>query len=226
MGYTVQSIPGGWAIEEGNVRMYLLHGLEWDLLIDTGLGGGDLRQLVSTLTGQPVRVLLTHSHFDHIGCAGQFSWIWGCRDEDWGPLASSGGVHPLEDGDTIPLLEGMLTVRHTPGHTPGSVSLLDPAHARIFSGDNISDRPVYQFLPGSDLTRYMESLKLLMALADGRGTFYTCHGAMMQDLSQAQALLACCQGIQDRTLFPRPFTTYSNEVRSLYQYESAQILFD
>ena len=42
------------------------------VLIDTGLGIGDLRSFVKEITQSDVRVLLTHSHWDHIGAAHQF----------------------------------------------------------------------------------------------------------------------------------------------------------
>ena len=60
---------------------YLLLGTEWALLIDTGLGIGDLRAQVAQLTDLPILVVSTHVHWDHIGGHGQFAMH---------------GVHPLE----------------------------------------------------------------------------------------------------------------------------------
>ena len=51
---------------------YLLLGRDRALLIDTGLGVGDLRREVEALTDRPVTVALTHVHWDHIGGCGQF----------------------------------------------------------------------------------------------------------------------------------------------------------
>jgi len=42
------------------------------LLIDAGLGIGDLRRQVAALVDGDVRLVLTHSHWDHIGAAHQF----------------------------------------------------------------------------------------------------------------------------------------------------------
>ena len=42
------------------------------VLVDTGLGIAGLEELVRELAGPTVRVLLTHSHWDHIGGANQF----------------------------------------------------------------------------------------------------------------------------------------------------------
>ena len=52
---------------------YLLLGRDRALLIDTGLGVGDLRREVEALTDRPVTVALTHVHWDHIGSCGQFA---------------------------------------------------------------------------------------------------------------------------------------------------------
>jgi glyoxylase-like metal-dependent hydrolase (beta-lactamase superfamily II) len=53
-------------------NMFLIDCGDEALLIDTGLGIGDLRTMVETLVDGPVHVLLTHSHWDHLGAATQF----------------------------------------------------------------------------------------------------------------------------------------------------------
>jgi len=60
-----------WAIYEPfqwqEVVSYLIVGSDSALLFDTGNGIGDIKAIVDQLTGKPVRVLNSHSHFDHIG---------------------------------------------------------------------------------------------------------------------------------------------------------------
>lgn len=53
-------------------HMYLLQSEGEALLIDTGLGIGDLRSVVESIAGVTPRVLLTHAHWDHLGNAHQF----------------------------------------------------------------------------------------------------------------------------------------------------------
>lgn len=52
--------------------MYLIEGTEQSILIDTGVGVGNLRSLVTELVDTPITVALTHTHWDHIGAADQF----------------------------------------------------------------------------------------------------------------------------------------------------------
>ena len=46
---------------------YLLIGIDKCLLIDTGLGVGNLLEVINRLTDLPVEVVVTHVHWDHIG---------------------------------------------------------------------------------------------------------------------------------------------------------------
>ena len=70
--FTVESIDEDtFAISEyqhwEEPHCYLLCGKEKALLIDTGLGIADLKQVVDRLTSLPVTVVVTHVHWDHIG---------------------------------------------------------------------------------------------------------------------------------------------------------------
>lgn len=54
---------------------YLLLGLKIALLIDTGLGVSNIKNIVDTITDLPVKVVTTHVHWDHIGGHQYFSDI-------------------------------------------------------------------------------------------------------------------------------------------------------
>jgi glyoxylase-like metal-dependent hydrolase (beta-lactamase superfamily II) len=49
------------------VNTYLVIGRDRAALIDSGLGVGDLRAEIGTLTSLPCTVLNTHYHWDHVG---------------------------------------------------------------------------------------------------------------------------------------------------------------
>ena len=58
------------------VISYLVSGRERAALIDTGMGIGDMKRLVSELTDLDVFVLNSHTHFDHVGGNHQFDAIY------------------------------------------------------------------------------------------------------------------------------------------------------
>ncbi|MFV2090621.1 MAG: MBL fold metallo-hydrolase [Pseudomonadales bacterium] len=59
------------------VISYLILGTERALLFDTGLGIGNIRAALTSLTELPVVVLNSHSHYDHVGGNHLFEWIYG-----------------------------------------------------------------------------------------------------------------------------------------------------
>lgn len=61
--------------EFDNVSMFLVIGEEKALLIDTGIGIGDIRTFVEKLSGKPVEVFLTHNHRDHVSNAPLFDEV-------------------------------------------------------------------------------------------------------------------------------------------------------
>lgn len=59
------------------VISFLVEGSDTALLFDTGLGIGDIRQVVDDLTDRDIIVLNSHTHYDHIGGNHQFETIYG-----------------------------------------------------------------------------------------------------------------------------------------------------
>jgi glyoxylase-like metal-dependent hydrolase (beta-lactamase superfamily II) len=71
--------PGVFAISEPFhhefVRSHLVLGTERAVLIDTGMGVGDIRVVVEELTPLLVDVINSHAHWDHIGANNRFDRI-------------------------------------------------------------------------------------------------------------------------------------------------------
>ena len=66
-----------WAFSEfGLSSMYLLTGTEKALLIDTGLGSGNLAEEIRKMTDLPLVTVITHGHIDHAGSAGFFDEVY------------------------------------------------------------------------------------------------------------------------------------------------------
>lgn len=100
-------------------------------------------------------IVLTHAHFDHIGGVDAVRKAKGCpvylhdAEADWltdpklngslnwpdigGPVETEPAEYALDEGMKLALLGETFRVLHTPGHSPGSVSLIWEGHA--FGGD-------------------------------------------------------------------------------------------
>lgn len=124
--FTVEQIAQDtWVISEyrhwEETHCYLICGEEKALLLDTGLGVGEIRREVERLTSLPVEVLTTHAHWDHIGGHGQFERIL---------------VHPLEEAwisghFPIPLEVVKRNLTSQPCTFPEG---FDIAHYRLYDG--------------------------------------------------------------------------------------------
>jgi hydroxyacylglutathione hydrolase len=100
----------------------------------------------------------THCHFDHVGAnpgilgAGSVEALCHVSDAEalvrgdgsmqlanlFGVEAVMHGVDQrLQEGDAIDLGGVRLEVLHTPGHTPGSISLYEPGSKSLFTGDTV-----------------------------------------------------------------------------------------
>ncbi len=106
-----------------HMHSYLLIGENRALLIDTGLGIQNIKDVVDTLTDRPITVVTTHVHWDHIGSHNAFKDI--CvheADAEW-----------LEDGLPIPIqaIRGQLTPEH---FEPAPPTGFDPAQYTVFVG--------------------------------------------------------------------------------------------
>jgi len=172
--YTSERVQAGvWRLADyggfpPNQNAYLIEGPEKAVLIDTGMGKGDLAGTVKSLTSRPVEVAVTHGHGDHAGQIGQFpASVVYMSEKDKGMLpaaVNSGNFKWVKDGDKIGLGGGRyLEVVEVPGHSAGSIMFLDRIGKTLAIGDAIgSGSYVWKFIPGtSSLSEYRDTLKKL-----------------------------------------------------------------
>ncbi len=179
--YVVTELDKGfWSIEESGVRFFLLEGSEKALLIDTCFGGGDLRALVESLTKKPVVVANTHTDPDHVGGNRFFDSIHMHPSEYdyylYGHPERKEKLVPVWEGDIIDLGDRKLEAILIPGHTPGSIALLDRENRLIFAGDTLQRGLIFMIGRGRNITAFGESLKKLLKLSPAFDTVYTHHG--------------------------------------------------
>jgi para-nitrobenzyl esterase len=188
--YKIERVQKGiWRISDyfgfpPNQDMYLIEGAAKAVLIDAGMGKGDLAVVAQRLTRLPIELAVTHGHGDHIGQIGQFvdSVVY-MSEKDKGMIPKTIDTSKfiwVKDGDTIDLGGGRkLEVIDVPGHTLGSVLFLYRVGKTLAVGDAIgSGMYVWKFLPGTpSLVAYRDTLKKLEARLAGFNslTFLTGH---------------------------------------------------
>jgi glyoxylase-like metal-dependent hydrolase (beta-lactamase superfamily II) len=85
-------------------------------------------------------------------------------------------VKPLWEGDRIDLGGRSFKVILLPGHTPGSITLLDAENRALFSGDSVQAGTIYMFGPGRNLKAYIASMIKLAAISKQFDAVYPSHG--------------------------------------------------
>ena len=143
--YTILDYGGA----PGTESLYLVLGKEKALLIDLGMpSNGDLVGVVQALTDLPIEVAISHGHGDHVGQIKQILDL-GCtiymsekdkfflENTDASPedAINFENFAWVVEGDIIDLGGRQLQVIDVPGHTPGSIVLLDAANKLLLSSD-------------------------------------------------------------------------------------------
>jgi len=92
-------------------------------------------------------------------------------------VRGSKATFSLADGDTFDLGGRILEAAATPGHTHGSMSIIDGLTGNLFCGDLIYRGSIYAHLDESDLDAYVDTLQKLMRRYDEIKTVFTGHNA-------------------------------------------------
>lgn len=163
MAEVIRINENSWRFEDGGVRFFLLKGSREALLIDSGMSVHNALDMAKELTALPVKLLNTHADMDHVGSNGQFeSFYMGAADES--AFRSQGGqgtVIPVGEGDRLDPGDRPLEIIALPGHTPGSIAVLDVKGRVLISGDPIQDGNIFMFGPNRNMPDYIASLERL-----------------------------------------------------------------
>ena len=164
----IQMRENTWRIEDGGVRFFLLAGTERALLIDSGMNVDDAREIAAGLTDLPLNLLNTHADRDHIGSNAQFEafYMHPAEEPVYRRSGKPGIILPVQDGDVLDLGGRALRIIHLPGHTPGSVAVLDIQNRALISGDPIQTHGrIFMFGEHRSMPDYIASLKRLEAFS-------------------------------------------------------------
>lgn len=150
-------------------------------LVDPGpLAKDHMQGLVSWVRdARSVRILLTHGHGDHAGCAPALALEIGA--DVFGPKGLPEVDRPLEHGESVSTDDGDLVALHTPGHTTDHLSYHWRDRNALFAGDLLLGRGNTTWVaeyPGC-VADYLASLARIREL--GLDVIYPAHGPALTD---------------------------------------------
>lgn len=248
-----------WSIDgPANDLMYLVVGRRKAMLVDTGMGIGDLAEVVNSLTSLPVMVVNTHGHPDHAGGNSNFAQIWlsekdepirqrMCSDEfrsrdlkavlgennhQYARLAAGlirskpFKTHYVLPGEIFDLGDRLFEVMDIPGHTPGSIYLLNAREKILFSGDSIVATPVWLYLDHSlPLKTYHEALKKMGSRSDSFDIIFPGHQPAPLRRQHLYDLIACVEEVLARPGIGELTKTFAGEGLS-WKYGAGTIIYN
>ncbi|MGN1190767.1 MAG: MBL fold metallo-hydrolase [Candidatus Ornithospirochaeta sp.] len=217
-----------WRIENDGVRFFLLKGKEKALLIDSGMNVKGVRELCEHLTDLPLKLINTHGDIDHIGGNDDFPSFMMHPSEAanyYGLQHKIGIIDPVYDGDIIDLGERKLEVMLTPGHTPGSIMLLDVSKGVVYSGDSVQDGNIFLFGPMRDIRAYALGLKRLDNWKGRFDIIYPSHGSFPVSTSLVNKLIDGATRVMRHEVEGTKANVFGHEIL-VYDVGCAKILGD
>jgi hydroxyacylglutathione hydrolase len=165
-----------------NSYIFRREGSDRALIIDPGDEADKLLGAIDALGVQLDAILLTHTHFDHVGAVAPVARatgaeVWVPKIEafvladimsfvpwpGFGPFESYDAEHTLEGGERLELAGFEIDVLFTPGHSPGHVTyaIAEPdGEPFLFAGDVLFQGSVGRTdLPGGDAATLIATIQ-------------------------------------------------------------------
>lgn len=215
--YTTNKIREGfYSIEQGFVRSFLVEGDKEVLLIDTGVGGGDLKKYVEEITKLPVTVIFTHADGDHVGNAAQFErrLMHPCEFDYYkNKNEKAVSMEPIWEGDIIDLGSYSFEVVLIPGHTPGSIALLEKEKRLMIAGDSIQRGSIFMFGNGRNFDAYRASMKKLQGRLKEFDTVYASHNVLSVEANTINLLYTAAGKVMENKVQGKPEERFEGKVK-------------
>ena len=167
------------------------------LIIDTGLKAGELIDFLGEYKLNPLAVVLTHGHVDHITGLAELRKSWpnikvhihkldakmltetksNISTLVGKPFSTNAADFSLEEAAVIEQGSLKLQVLHTPGHTPGGICLYSKNEGIVFVGDTLFAGSVGRTdMPGGSTAQLIKSIKEKLLTLPDETVVYPGHG--------------------------------------------------
>jgi hydroxyacylglutathione hydrolase len=171
-------------------------GADTAVIIDPGDEAERILEALKALEIKTVdAILLTHTHFDHVGAVAAIARATGApvyvpeleaeiladinsyvRFPGFGPFESYDADETVKGGETLDLAGLEFEVSFVPGHSPGHVAYALRDHDAIFSGDVLFQGSVGRVdLPGGDWPTLLASIESLLNAYPAETTVHPGH---------------------------------------------------
>jgi glyoxylase-like metal-dependent hydrolase (beta-lactamase superfamily II) len=189
----VRSLTVGMVQE--NTYVARRDGADRAVLVDPGEEPDRILALIEEMGVGIDAILLTHTHFDHVGAVAPMARATGApvycpklevevladinayvRWPGFGPFENYDADETVEGGETLQLAGMDIEVVFTPGHSPGHVTYAIRDERALFSGDVLFQGSVGRVdLPGGDWPTLARSIQTLLDRYDDESTVYPGH---------------------------------------------------
>lgn len=214
-----------WSFEDDSVRFFLLCGETKAALIDSGMNTPNAKEMAEELTDLPIILINTHADPDHISgneAFGEF-YMSPNEEENYRENNGKGTLLPVKEDDVIDLGGRTLRIIDIPGHTPGSIAILDEKYRVLISGDSVEDGNVFMFGKYRNIENYIESMRHLSKYAGQYDEVYAMHGTLPVKPELVEQLIEGANQIRNKEVTGRELNRWGSRV-ILYKFPYAGFL--
>lgn len=190
--FEIKTLPVGMA----QSNCYILSNGTNALIVDPGDQANLIKNTITELNVEPVAILLTHTHYDHIGAVEAMREEYtiplyvSLKEKEWlgdpnqnlsslvgTPMRLKEAEYYFNPTEKLHISDFSFTVVPTPGHSPGSVSFIFEDEEVVVSGDALFAGSIGRTdLPGSEPEKLIPGVRSELFTLPEQFKVYPGHG--------------------------------------------------